>query len=186
MQYEQELRDIIQKQPEFLEICQIVASLHLPEATICAGAVRNLVWDNQTKQPSSLIRNNIDVYYKNTSESFEKYLTRQALLQQKYPKYLWNLNNIALPKRHTNQQYFGKTITETIAHFPEQCSAIGVTPDTLGNFNLVAPYGLNDIFEMKVQPTPYFAPDTAQYPTYQKRMQRKNWHKFWPNLTIEK
>nr|WP_054755902.1 nucleotidyltransferase family protein [Liquorilactobacillus satsumensis] len=81
MQYEKELITLVKRTPpEFTEIFHILDSYQLGKALICGGALRDLVWNTLSKQPTSLLRGNIDVLYGDSAETYEQLLTRRALL----------------------------------------------------------------------------------------------------------
>lgn len=185
--YFEQLEQLILQNPHLQKINLILKQEHLRNATICAGAIRNLVWDKKHQLPSSLLQRNIDIYYQNASESEEDFIVRQTTLNQKYPTYLWNLHNIALqPRRARNQGFYGKTMRETISNFPETATAVGVSFDPTNNLEIIAPYGLDDLFELVVKPTPNFTNMTPNnHAAYLKRLNRKNWSQRWDQLQIK-
>lgn len=183
MKYQTELFDLIREDTEFTEVFQILNQMHLPQAYICGGAIRDFVWNKQTNQTTNLRLGNIDIFYVDPGESNEQALIRQTQINQKYSKYLWNLTNIALPQRHTSKLILGKDILTTLQMFPETCSAVGIACDQMQNLSLVAPYGLEDLFELKVRPTPAIQ-NAKDYLNYQKRLERKKWQRQWPELTL--
>lgn len=183
MEYQEQLHQLITQNPDFMAILRIIRQAHLPQAQLCAGAIRNLVWDKLNDRPSSLIINNLDVYYNDSGESYEQFLITKAKLQQKAPRYLWNLHNIALANRRPNAHAFA-SVEEAISNFPEIASAIGVQTDFGGNVIITAPYGLNDLFEQKLRPTPLFAQNDPGLEKFTRRVDQKNWLKRYPNVEL--
>lgn len=49
----------------------------------------------------------------------------------------------------------------------------------------MAPYGLIDLFEKVVKPTPLFKLDNKLHTIYSERMQEKKWKENWRDLYIE-
>ena len=96
MDQQQQLIDWISHDKNFTEIFNILDRYHLTEATLCAGSIRELVWNKLENKPSSILRNNLDIYYNDPGESYEHYLTIQSTLNQRHSKYLWDLRNIRL------------------------------------------------------------------------------------------
>lgn len=45
-------------------------------------------------------------------------------------------------------------------------------------------YGIDDIINFEVAPTPYILKDVQRSNSYNTRIQRKNWENKWPNLTF--
>lgn len=183
MKYQTELFDLISKDEEFTEIFQSLNAERLPQAMVCGGAIRDFIWNKQSKLASTLRFGNIDVFYCDPSESNEQALIRQTRINQKYSKYLWVLTNLALPQRHTSKLILQSDLTATLQNFPETCSAVAVGCDQAQNFSVLAPYGLDDLFEFRVKATPKMLTEKGRL-DYQKRLQRKNWSKRWPNLQI--
>lgn len=185
MQYEQELTDILLQNAELQEIFSILHEMHLPNAFVCAGAIRTLIWNHQTKHTTSLVLGNIDVYYQSRTETAENHQILSTLLNQKYSKYLWELNNISLFIPHKGIQPTGETIEQVLTQFPETCSAIGVNIDVQGNLTILAPFGLQDLFEMRVNPTPHYASKNESQIAFMHRINRKNWQQKWPELELK-
>lgn len=170
MDQQEQLIEWISKDECFTEIFNILERYHLPDATLCAGAVRDLVWNRIEGRPSSIMRNNLDVYYNDPGESYEHYLTVQSTLNQRHSKYLWDLRNICLKKRHSDKSPDGSTIEAVIAGFPEKCSAVGITRDSAGKYTVIAPYGLEDLFSETVSPT-----GAIDELAFRRRVERKKW-----------
>lgn len=82
MDQQQQLIDWISHDKNFTEIFNILDRYHLTEATLCAGSIRELVWNKLENKPSSILRNNLDIYYNDPGESYEHYLTIQSTLNQ--------------------------------------------------------------------------------------------------------
>ncbi|MCP9312692.1 nucleotidyltransferase family protein [Liquorilactobacillus satsumensis] len=178
MQYEKELITLVKRTPEFTEIFHILDSYQLGKALICGGALRDLVWNTLSKQSTSLLRGNIDVLYGDSAETYEQLLTRRALLGQCHSKYLWNLQNVVLNNSQTRQP-FGKTPEEALTTLPETCSAVAITFEA-GTFKILAPFGLQDLFNMEVHPTPRFIKDSDLLNQFKRRSALKGWEQRWP------
>lgn len=61
-------------------------------------------------------------------------------------------------------------------------SPVGAHTDAVGEITIVAPGGLEDLFELRVRPN--LATPTAEG-VYRDRMASKGWKERWPQLTIE-
>ena len=79
MDQQQQLIDWISHDKNFTEIFNILDRYHLTEATLCAGSIRELVWNKLENKPSSILRNNLDIYYNDPGESYEHYLTIKSV-----------------------------------------------------------------------------------------------------------
>jgi hypothetical protein len=71
--------------------------------------------------------------------------------------------------------------TDAIRRWPETVTAVGVTLDDHNRITFIAPYGAEDIFEMRVRRSPLF--EDIDY--YRNRVTNKNWKEIWPRITIE-
>ena len=170
MDQQQQLIDWISHDKNFTEIFNILDRYHLTEATLCAGSIRELVWNKLENKPSSILRNNLDIYYNDPGESYEHYLTIQSTLNQRHSKYLWDLRNIRLKKRHSDKSPDGSAIDAAIANFPEKCSAVGVSRELGGSYSIIAPYGLDDLFTETIVPT-----GAIDELAFKRRIERKKW-----------
>ncbi len=182
--YQEKLLALIRHNKELAEIFTILGPFHLPALTICAGTIRDLVWNDKLHQHQSLKLGDINVYYNDPGQTYEDFLILLEQLNQQHSRYLWNLNNIALPVRHETQRHFHDSIEKTIADFPEKCTCVGVQKDNTGRYRILAPYGLNDLFELKVQPSPNYEPHKPGFARYQNRLALKHWQDHWPELKI--
>lgn len=182
--YNVSLLQILAHEPDITQIFKILRQNHLREATLCAGTIRNLVWNRQTKQKIPLITNEIDVYYNDPNQTYEDFLMLQANLKQQHSLYLWNLNNIALPPRHAAHLEFHRTIEKTIADFPETCTSVGIQQISSEDYHIISPYGLTDLFEMRVQPTPNYILGKDKHARFEQRLKNKGWLKEYPQLQV--
>ena len=74
---------------------------------------------------------------------------------------------------------------DAVSKFPEKCTAIAIRLDVNQNLEIFAPYGVEDLINFKISPTPHFSNDMERKIIYNERIKKKNWKRFWPNLTIE-
>lgn len=183
MEYETELIKIAAQETEIKEIFKILWSFNLNEAFLCAGSLRNLVWDHLANRQPNFLRNNLDLIYLNQNQSYEEFLTLQELIKLHYAKYLWNLENVYLNNLSSHQPY-GKTITAALKTIPETCNAVGLNLTRQGRFQVIAPFGLADLFNFEIHPTPIFAQDPHKLAFYQQRVAWKEWTQDWKNLKV--
>ncbi|WP_155668167.1 nucleotidyltransferase family protein [Ornithinibacillus caprae] len=165
-----------------LSILQVVENLNLNDAWVCAGLIRNKVWDilHNTTTPI----NDIDVIYYDTSEtSLEKEKRLETKLGGLLPNQPWSVKNQARMHLKSGFDSFNSSY-DGVAHFPETPTAIAVK---LCNekLEIMAPYGLKDLFELKVKPTPFYQKNSEFYSIYLERIKRKKWDDIWSSLSIE-
>jgi len=180
--YEKQLIEIIKQDTYINSILKVVENLNLNDAWVCAGLIRNKVWDilHSTTTPI----NDIDVIYfdaSNTSWEMEKQLENE--LRILLPNHPWSVKNQA--RMHLKSGFNPFTSSyEGVAHFTETPTAIAVR---LWNneLEIMAPYGIQDLFEMKVRPTPFYQKNSEFYSIYVERIKKKKWDEIWKSLSIE-
>jgi hypothetical protein len=164
-----------------------VRSLNLPAWCIGAGAVRNLVWDrlHDVRTPSSLP--DIDVAYFDASDlSAERDAQIQRRLSDVHPSVPWEVTNQAAV--HTwFEATFGYPVSplvsleDGVASWPEFATSVGITLRDDDSINVIAPYGLDDLFAMVIRRNPA----RASIETYRKRVEQKQYQKRWPRVIVE-
>ncbi|WP_374992117.1 nucleotidyltransferase family protein [Paenibacillus sp. LHD-38] len=139
---------------------------------MCAGFVRSKVWDylhgfEETRLPD------VDVVYfdpEHTDESIEKEYERS--LKKINSSVPWSVKNQA--RMHTKNGHVPYTSTaDGLSNYPEVCTAIGVYLNSNGEVVLVAPYGVEDLVNLIVRPTPYFTSKDKRT-IYEQRITEKN------------
>jgi hypothetical protein len=181
----QELARIVTCSPWLMSALQAVRSLQLQSWCIGAGAVRNLVWDalHDYKEPSALT--DVDVVYFDLNAAPDQDKKLQQLLHAHQPTIPWEVVNQAFV--HTwFERYFDHSVapvhslTEAVATWPEFATSVGVSLDANGQIDIIAPYGLDDLFAMRVQRNP----SRVSLENYQSRVEQKQYAKRWPRVTV--
>jgi hypothetical protein len=72
-------------------------------------------------------------------------------------------------------------VADAMRHWPEVCTAVAVRLADQG-LELLAPLGLEDLFELRVRPTEHFRNKPE---VYRQRLWGKDWTRRWPQLRIE-
>ena len=152
---------------------------------IGAGAVRNVVWDHLHgyREPSALA--DVDVAYFDLTVDPGDDDRIQKLLQTLEPGLPWEVTNQAFV--HTwYEAYFGhpveplRSLEEAIASWPEFATSVGVSLTGQGCIEIIAPHGLQDLFEMRVQRNP----TRVSVETYRSRVREKQYVQRWPRVAI--
>lgn len=151
--YENKLKRIIENDVYMMSILKAVEKLNLEDAWVCAGFIRNKVWDILHNITTPL--NDIDVIYFDTNDSsWEKEKQLEEELEFLLPDQPWSVKNQA--RMHLINSFRPFTSSyDGVAHFPETPTAIAVRMYNQ-DIEIMAPYGLQDLFEMRVKPTPFF------------------------------
>lgn len=74
-----------------------------------------------------------------------------------------------------------KNCYEAISYWPETATAVAIQLNYDSQIEYIAPYGLDDVFNLIVRPTPNF-----DLTTYRNRITNKGWKDTWEKLIIEK
>ena len=161
-------------------------NLNLPSWCIGAGAVRNLVWDSlhNFQTPSAL--SDIDVAYFDASDlSAQRDAEIQHRLNTVYPVAPWEVTNQAAV--HTwFEAAFGHpveplvSLEDAVASWPEFATTVGLTLRDDDSIDVIAPYGLDDLFAMVVRRNPA----RVSVDTYRRRVEQKQYQKRWPNVAV--
>ena len=182
-----DLERIVRASPWFMPALQTVQSLHLRSWCIGAGAVRNLVWDylHEFAEPSALA--DIDVaYFDEEDPRPETEAAIQVLLAARAPCVPWEVTNQALV--HLGfEGHFGHAVAplgsleEAVASWPEYATSVGVRLGSAGAIEIIAPYGLEDLFSLRVRRNPV----RVSVETYRRRVEQKQYAKRWPRVSVE-
>jgi hypothetical protein len=120
------------------------------------------------------------MYYntRDTRKSVEKNYER--VLQSLNPKLSFSVKNQARMHRVTGDPPYTSS-RDALLHVPDTTSAVGVSAGRNGKLRILAPFGLEDFWNMTVRPTPYGA---KHYERYEERIRKKGWQRRWPRVRI--
>jgi hypothetical protein len=163
-----------------------VRTLNLSSWCIGAGAVRNLVWDllHDLRDPSAL--SDVDVAHFDASDlSAARDAKIQQCLTNAHPLVSWEVTNQAAV--HTwFEATFGHPVSpltslnDAVASWPEFATSVGLTLRADDSIEVIAPYGLDDLFGMVVRRNPA----RVSVETYRERVEQKQYQKRWPRVTV--
>lgn len=157
----------------------IVEDLHLPDAWIGAGLVRNAIWDVLHGRDADLAAaSDVDVIFFDTADLSER---RDAALEERLrcirPGLDWQVRNQARMHLRNGDAPYHDT-QHAIAHWPETATAIAARIEQ-GRITVIAPHGIEDLLACIVRPTPAFA---HKMDVYRERLAGKDWRTRWPRL----
>lgn len=181
---EDELKDLLYRTPQIIEILTIIRRLTLSDSWLAAGSIRNLIWNYLSSKPLFDADTDVDVIFFDQAISYEETQDLAEPLKRHYPKYDWELRDQAHMHLHNPNTLPYLSASDAIAQFPEKCTAIGVRLTENDEVVICAPYGLSDIMQFIVRPTPYFLENPEKLAMYQNRLDQKKWQDKWPNLKI--
>ncbi|WP_144511248.1 nucleotidyltransferase family protein [Bacillus sp. FJAT-22090] len=167
-----------------MDILRVAKGLNLPDWWICAGFVRSKIWDALHSLEERTSVADIDVIYfdsSNVEECQEKKLEER--LKDIAPNIPWSVKNQAR-MHHVNNLPAYSSAVDGIAKFPETVTALGVKLDDKDKVILTAPYGVKDVLQLKVRPTPLFLTTKELKDVYMERVRKKDWASIWNKLKI--
>ncbi|MGA6135264.1 nucleotidyltransferase family protein [Acinetobacter dispersus] len=181
--YQSILFELITQSPALSAILQTLSRLH-PHAYLSAGVLRNTVWAYLHGQSFDLQYSDVDVIYCDATE-MDQHSQKQLQhnLERLFPQQQWDVVNQALV--HT--WYRGEngkriqplaSIEHALSLWPDTATAIAVRVNASGELELIAPFGLQDLFELKLR----WNSALVNYATFKKRVDSKQWLQQWPQL----
>jgi hypothetical protein len=164
-----------------MEVLRTARSLALPDWWIGAGFVRALVWDHLHDYRTPTTLDDIDLLYfdqSNLNETFEKQQERRlAQLMSGIP---WSVKNQARMHLRNGDAPYACT-EDALQYWLETPTAVAVKLDDRDRLDLIAPYGVEDLLNLKIRPTP----SGRQRPDeFIDRVQNKNWLNNWPRARL--
>jgi uncharacterized protein len=180
------LINLVGDTPWFLQALNTVNRLELASWCIGAGVVRNLVWDSIEHGGRKSELSDVDVaYFDANNLSSERDQELQETLLAFQPDLPWEVTNQAAV-HHWFGDYFGHEVPplhslhEAVASWPEYVTCVGVYLDVDDAVQVIAPFGLSDLFGMVVRHNPA----RASRRNFLDRVEKKQYRERWPRVTI--
>jgi uncharacterized protein len=183
---ETELMRIVSGSRWCMRVLRTVRGLGLADWCVGAGVLRNMVWDilHDYTTPSPLA--DIDVAYFdpiNVQPERDRAIERQ--LARACPHEPWEVTNQA-GVHLWFADYFGHAVeplhslAEAVATWPETATAVAVTLTATDSIEVIAPLGLQDLFDMVVRRNPR----RVSIETYRQRLVQKRYAERWPKVRL--
>ncbi|MED0670739.1 nucleotidyltransferase family protein [Aneurinibacillus aneurinilyticus] len=177
--------DLVQNDDMMMKILNIVKFLKLPDCWICAGIIRNRIWDalHHFEEPTMI--EDVDVIYFDSNSIDEKIdKSIEERLYTIHPNINWSVKNQArMHKRNGDDPY--KSTEDAVSKFPETATAIAVRLNEEDNVDLITPCGIEDLVNLIVRPTKHFLRNAnTKAKVYEDRLQKKKWQEKWDKLAI--
>ncbi|WP_242206257.1 nucleotidyltransferase family protein [Aestuariivivens insulae] len=174
-----QLINIIESDDWMIQTLKTVRDLNLNDCWIGAGFVRNKIWDYKHGKKRTEL-NDIDVIYYNKTKALKN---DDLLIENKLKTITSNLNwsvknQARMHIKNNHKQYIN--CYEAISFWPDTATSIAIRLTPNNTIDFIAPYGLDDLFNLMVIPTPQF-----DLNTYHNRIKKKNWKEKWNKLNIK-
>ncbi|MER9103889.1 nucleotidyltransferase family protein [Mesorhizobium sp. M0848] len=161
-------------------------TLDLPDWLVVSGALYNSVWNHLTGKPPGYGIKDVDLFYFDDADL--SYEAEDAVIRRAEKHF----EGLPLPVEVRNQarvhlwypQKFGQpcprysSSSESVSYFASKTHAVGVRYDADGQLEIVAPFGLDDIFSFRI--TPNRVMDNQR--THEVKGRRAQ--EYWPETTV--
>ncbi|WP_027061318.1 nucleotidyltransferase family protein [Mesorhizobium loti] len=152
--------DIVSGDPLVRDALIRAHALALPDWLVVSGALYNSVWNHLTGKPSGYGIKDVDLFYFDDGDL--SYEAEDAVIRRAAEHF----EGLALPVEVRNQarvhlwypQKFGQpcprytSASQSVSYFASKTHAVGVRYDADGQLELVAPFGLDDVFSFRITP----------------------------------
>lgn len=181
--YAEKLKSIILKNKNIMKILNTL-KLCEPQAFIAAGIIRNTVWADLHNQSYDLEGSEVDViFYDPFNEKKANHL--QQKMVKIFPHMQWDITNQALVHTwyttETDENIKPLTsIEHALSLWPETATSIAVRLNNINELEYVAPFGLSDLFELKLR----WNKKLVSHNVFLDRLKTKDFLGKWPKLRL--
>lgn len=151
---------IVAADPLLNETLARVRDLALPDWLVVSGALYNSVWNHLTGKPPGYGIKDVDLFYFDDADL--SYEAEDAVIRRAARHF----DGLTLPVEVRNQarvhlwypEKFGQecpryaSASESVSYFASKTHAVGVRFGRDGGLELVAPFGLDDLFSFRITP----------------------------------
>jgi uncharacterized protein len=179
-----QLAAIVRRAPVLMEALHVAREVDAPDWLVCAGAIRDVVWDALHGRPLDAQPRDVDVGFFDPSDlTPARDAGIERALRARAPELPWEAKNQAAvhlwyPRRFGIEVPALASCADGVATFPEIATCVGLR--LLGDDDLlvVAPHGLDDLLGCVCRHNP--ARVSASF--YERRVAEKGWRERWPKL----
>lgn len=182
MKYQQALQKLLLDDPIRMGALYAVRALELSDGWIGAGFVRDAVWDRLHGYGQRPVSGDVDVVWFNAERCNPAYDSDlEEKLSQQSSRFNWSVKNQArMHQRNGNAPYL--STENALLYWPETATAVAVRAVGTNLIEIIAPYGLNDLFELRLRPTPPF--ESEKLDIFRQRLATKRWAERYPMLQL--
>lgn len=165
-------------------ILALVQSMRLPDCWVGAGFLRNAVWDRLHGRPTSTPSGDVDVLWFDPERAdLSEDRAIETGLRALDPSVDWSVKNQGRMHLRNGDAPYASAV-EAMRHWPDTATAVAARRTAQAGYEFAAPFGLDDLFNLVVRPTPRFRDD--KHGIYLDRVRRKGWLGTWPLLRMER
>ncbi|MGF9963576.1 nucleotidyltransferase family protein [Bacillus rhizoplanae] len=181
---EQDIIQLIKEDTWMMEILQTAKQLYLPDWWVCAGFVRAKIWDTLHGFEERTPIPDVDVIYFDAEhiDELEEKKYEQQLLNMS-PNVPWSVKNEARMHLINNMPSYSSSV-DAISKFPETATALGMKLNENDEIVLAAPWGVKDVLNLELRPTPYYEEAKEHASIYEERVRKKKWQEKWSKVKV--
>lgn len=173
-----DILNLIKNDEWMMSILKTASELNLPDWVIGAGFVRNKVWDYLHGYSKPRVdTNDIDLVYYDPLGNDEKSDQELSEKLKKETGMDWEVVNETYAHKWDDLPPY-KSTKDALSQWPETATGIGITIEK-GKLKLIAPYGIDDLVNLIIRPTPKFPGGIEKV---RQRAKEKKWLEKWPKL----
>lgn len=180
MMTEDHILQLVRQDEWMMDVLRSVRSLNFDDWMVGAGFIRGKVWDHLHGYEKRSALPDVDVTYfdtRNLDEGVDEEYEHK--LQVLMPDVPWSVGNAArLHVERGDPPYTSST--HSLEFWSETATATGLHLDAYDNLTLFVPFGIHDLVNLIVRPTPLF--ESERLYLYKERQRKKNWREKWPKL----
>ncbi|MFN6460468.1 MAG: nucleotidyltransferase family protein [Nostoc sp. DedVER02] len=135
-------------------VLSAIAQLNLPNWWLAGGAVRNTVWSSIFGNDCKLVIKDFDIAFFDIEGNRSQELAAKTTLTEKFPHDEFDVKNQASFARWRLGSRPYTSTEDAIAEWLHTATAVGVRLDAQGQWQFFTPYGLDDLFDGIIRPTP--------------------------------
>lgn len=179
-----ELARIVGGTPWLWRALHALAEVAPPDGYIAAGAVRDTVWGHLLGQPPDAPFADVDVVYFDAREPVPAASTYERELAERCPGLRWEVTNQATV--HHWHAHAGRSVAPHadvmagLSSWPETATAVAVRIAGGEGLEVLAPFGLADLFDFVVRHNPAVADRVV----FLDRVRAKRWHERFPAVRV--
>lgn len=154
---------IVRADPGLMQVLETVRGLALPDWRIVSGAVYQAVWNHLTGRPAGYGIKDYDLAYFDASDTgwdaedavirriaaaFDEPFRSQVEVRNQARVHIWH------PAKFGGSYPALTNTDEALTRFVAPCFAVGVRLEEDDEITVAAPFGLEDVFNLTIRPTP--------------------------------
>lgn len=172
---------LIHADPLRIECLYALREIALPQAMICAGFVRNLIWDTAHGFSAATPLADVDVaWFDASNTATELDLELEFQLQKRLPTVQWQVRNQARMHLRNDVAAYTSAI-DAVRRFPETATCLAVSLNQSGEIVWEVETGLLDAWALRLRHNLHSG--LPQHIATQ-RIHSKQWQAHWPRLQI--